>query len=103
MVFAHNLLDISRPNEFSKDFDQLVNKLVYKTLGVKTPNHKLLINSDLPHGRFMLLGLCGFQAEIVTELSDNLETLALNDKESYGIAFKSLLYFSTFLGNSNNA
>ena len=51
----------------------------------------------------MFLGLCDAKPEITSELSDNLETLALNDKESYGIAFKSLMFFSTFLGNSNNA
>jgi hypothetical protein len=66
-----------------KEFEFYVYNLVYKTLGVKTPNYKQFINSTLPHGRFMFLGKCldlDAKAEIVTEVSNNLETLALNDK-----------------------
>ena len=104
VVFAQNLLDITRPEEYVKEFEQLIYNLVYKTLGVKTPNYKQFIRNDLPNGRFMILGKCldlDAKSEIISELSSNLETLALNDKEVYGHASKNLMFFSTFLGNAS--
>ena len=103
VVFADCLLDLSKPDEYLKEFELYIYNLVYKTLGVKTPNYKQFIRSDLPNSRFMFLGKCldlDSKAEIITELSKNLETLALNDKEVYGHAAKNLMFFSSFLVNA---
>ena len=106
--FAYFLLDMASPKSvvgFSKEFDELIFTLLYKTLGIKVPNYKVFLRADLAAGRYMFLGKCLASSElekevkdqITTELIKDLESSVLNDKEQVAVAEKSLVYFSAFL------
>jgi hypothetical protein len=90
---SYFLLDEKHPTRFSKDFDELVWNLAYKTLNVKSPNFKAFINEDLKDGRFMFLGKLAEKEEVLNHLVDMMERKAINDKVSVVSAERSLMYF----------
>ena len=93
VIFAHFLADTTSPESsagFNKECEELIFTLLYKTLGIKVPNYRVLRRDDLADGRYMFLGKClaGFELEeegakeaITAGLIESLERNVLNDKE----------------------
>jgi len=113
IILAHYLADSngSKRERFHEECESLIYNLLYKTLGIKTPNYKVLLRKDLARGRFTLLGRCltckdldqKVKDEVTQELVNQLESLVLNDREPVQRAEKTLMYFQTFLAGADKS